>query len=304
MSCASLYQSNYVPVSSALSYFTQLLEFKDIQHCPGPVFYWDQGHEHLFGDPTGSAEWDRVFHLSMHLPIALGAVSSIVEEILRVHFGRRAPVIPNAIDSVRFMPNPHQRFPDESRESKRVLIVGNPGLRLKNFQVALQALNYVHKKCPQLEVTWICQVQPSVTGVSFPVNYVVNPPQEDLPRLYRDNHDCFLFASVYEAWGMPVLEAMASGVPVVTSKCHGVNMFCDDEVNCLMADPKDANGLGKRVLRVLLDPKLATQLSKKGRETAVQFTWDASMATLEKALYTVCAGYVAFPCYSLTSHCP
>jgi glycosyltransferase involved in cell wall biosynthesis len=244
----------------------------------------------LFGDPTGAADWDQFFHISMHLPIALGAVSSIVEEILRVHFGRKAPVIPNAIDTKIFTPNKEQRFPDPSRKEKRVLIVGNPALRLKNFQVALEALNHVYDQFPNLHVTWICQVQPQVSGTRFPISFVVNPAQEKLPELYRDHHDAFLFASVYEAWGMPVMEAMASGIPVVTSKCHGVDMFCTHEENCLMAKPKDALGLGRCVIRILKDTELANKFSKAGRKTALAFTWDNTMEKLEKALYTVCCG--------------
>lgn len=46
----------------------------------------------------------------------------------------------------------------------------------------------------------------------------------------------------YEAWGMPVLEAMASGVPVVTTDCLGVRTFCKHGDNCLIAAPDDAAG--------------------------------------------------------------
>ena len=61
--------------------------------------------------------------------------------------------------------------------------------------------------------------------------------QDDLPGLYR-GHDVFLFTSRYEAWGMPVLEAMASGVAVVSSKCLGVQSFAVHGVNALLADPQ------------------------------------------------------------------
>lgn len=186
-----------------IGYFTQLLELKGVVDPVGPILYWDQGHEHVFGDPTGSLEWDRVFHWSMQLPIALASVSDIIKDILSVHFERRAPVIPNAIDCTKFFPNPS---PTPHGHAKTVLLVGNPALKLKNFQTALQALNAVHKHFPTLEVTWICQVQPALNGVTFPVNFVVNPAQEHLPELYREGHDLLLFTSVYEAWGMPVLE--------------------------------------------------------------------------------------------------
>lgn len=58
---------------------------------------------------------------------------------------------------------------------------------------------------------------------------------------YR-GHDAFLFTSWYEAWGMPVLEAMASGLAVVTTKCYGVSHFAQHGLNCLMAAPGDFVG--------------------------------------------------------------
>ena len=59
--------------------------------------------------------------------------------------------------------------------------------------------------------------------------------QEDLPALYR-GHDAFLFTSRYEAWGMPVLEAMASGLAVVATRCLGVDSFATHTSNALLAD--------------------------------------------------------------------
>ena len=59
--------------------------------------------------------------------------------------------------------------------------------------------------------------------------------QEDLPALYR-GHDAFLFTSRYEAWGMPVLEAMASGLAVVSSRCLGIDSFAVHAQNALLAD--------------------------------------------------------------------
>ncbi len=74
-------------------------------------------------------------------------------------------------------------------------------------------------------------------------------PQDLLPSLYQGN-DVFLFTSQYEAWGMPVLEAMASGLAVVTTTCLGVDTFCRHSENCLMAGQDDVAGLASHVLQV------------------------------------------------------
>jgi glycosyltransferase involved in cell wall biosynthesis len=198
-----------------VGYFTQLLEFRELTECAGPIVYWDQGHEHVFGDPSAHPEWDRVFHQVMHLPIVLLSVSDIIRDILLVHFARVAPVVPNAIDAILFRPvDAHRRQLARSNrirglelsaDTRHVLLVGNPALPLKNHHIALQALNRVAARIP-LHLTWICQVQPVISGLLFPVTFAVDPAQEELPALYAGGYDVFVFPSLYEAWGMPVLE--------------------------------------------------------------------------------------------------
>ena len=61
--------------------------------------------------------------------------------------------------------------------------------------------------------------------------------QEVLPELYC-GHDAFLFSSRYEAWGMPVLEAMAAGLAVVATACLGVDTFARHGMNALLAPPQ------------------------------------------------------------------
>jgi len=330
-----------------VGYFTQLLELGDATACPGAIVYWDQGHEHIFGDPTAHPEWDRVFHKSMHLPIALLSVSNIVRDILAHHFSRVAPVVPNAIDTALFhpgpdpAPHPHRvagRFPVNPDGPRRVLIVGNPGLRLKNFETALAVLSRAHtwlleeaarqgfstpaeasaaaaaeasvlrKSAPPaspkhhpdvrvaspagLHVTWMCQARPAALPVGLPLDLVVNPPQEALPGIYRSGFDCLLFCSAYEAWGMPVIEAMASGVPVVCSRCHGVDMFSSHRYNCLSADAFDVQGLARCVFAMLTRPALQATFARRARGMACRTTWEAAMGALETALYHVdrCVG--------------
>ena len=77
------------------------------------------------------------------------------------------------------------------------------------------------------------------------------PLQEDLAELYR-GHDAFLFTSRYEAWGMPVMEAMASGLAVVASRCLGVATFAQHAQNCLLADPQVRRGHGSTREEMLL----------------------------------------------------
>ena len=78
---------------------------------------------------------------------------------------------------------------------------------------------------------------PGLAACGLRIHLHVSPPQGVLPELYR-GHDALLFSSRYEAWGMPVLEAMASGLPTVASACLGVQAFARHDVNALLADPQ------------------------------------------------------------------
>ena len=62
-----------------------------------------------------------------------------------------------------------------------------------------------------------------------------------MPLLYR-GHAAFLFTSRYEAWGLPVMEAMASGLPVVATRCLGLAAFAEHGFNCLLADAQARRG--------------------------------------------------------------
>lgn len=163
------------------------------------------------------------------------------------------------------------------------------------WDVALQALNSVHASAPGLRVTWVCQSQPQVQGVHFPIQFIVNPPQHTIPGLYAAGHEVFFFASRFEAWGMPVLEAMACGVPLVTTRCFGVDDFCVHMHNCLMAPTLDWTQLSRHVLQLLANRALAARLAYNARRTAERLTWARAGDQLEVALYRTAAYFRTQP---------
>ncbi|MBI3362361.1 MAG: glycosyltransferase family 4 protein [Chloroflexi bacterium] len=93
---------------------------------------------------------------------------------------------------------------------------------------------------------------------------------DDLPALYSAAR-AFAYPSLYEGFGLPVLEAMACGTPVVTSTAS-----CLPEVAggaALLADPRDVDGLAAALRRVCEDDNLRRTLIAQGRARAREFTW-------------------------------
>lgn len=101
------------------------------------------------------------------------------------------------------------------------------------------------------------------------------PSVEDaaLAQLYRQA-DLFVFPSRDEGFGLPVLEAMASGTPVITSTVSSLPEVAGEAA--LLVDPDDVDGLAAAMERVLCDRSLWETLQQKGLRRAAQFTWQAA----------------------------
>lgn len=255
-----------------------------------PVIYWEQGHEWLFGelnDLAHDAPARRWLSYCYKQPCHMASVSPTVAQILRVRYNRETFILPNGIDTDVYSPG---KRPDDGT----VLLVGNPSLRFKGFDVALRTLQKVWNAGYKFKVRWICQVKPEVKGVTFPIHFVVNPPQGELPRYIADA-DILLFTSWYEGFGMPPLEAMACGVPVVATECGGIQTYAKPGENALLADPGDVDSLAHAVIYLLNNKEAREYLGQKGRETALRFHFSKVIPILESYAYTVVRARNAAP---------
>jgi len=95
--------------------------------------------------------------------------------------------------------------------------------------------------------------------------------QEDLPALYAGAM-IFLFPSLYEGFGMPILEAMACGTPVLTSNVTSLPEVAGDAA--VQVDPYDVESIAEGILRLLATPSLREQCIRKGFERVKEFTWE------------------------------
>jgi glycosyltransferase involved in cell wall biosynthesis len=102
-------------------------------------------------------------------------------------------------------------------------------------------------------------------------------PEEDLPLLYS-GAALFVFPSVYEGFGLPLVEAMACGVAVVASNTSSIPEVVEDAA-CLVS-PYDSEAMAAGIVRLLSDTQIRLALIERGLKRAQGFTWEATARTV------------------------
>jgi glycosyltransferase involved in cell wall biosynthesis len=123
-------------------------------------------------------------------------------------------------------------------------------------------------------------------GTSEHVHFIGFAADEDLPALYS-GAVCVALPSLYEGFGLPILEAMACGVPVLTSNISSLPEVAGDAA--LTVTPTDIEAIAAALTRLVEDGQLRDDLIQRGYARARQFTWDVSAAQL-RGIYQAVVG--------------
>ncbi|MFW9842854.1 MAG: glycosyltransferase family 4 protein, partial [Candidatus Thorarchaeota archaeon] len=116
-------------------------------------------------------------------------------------------------------------------------------------------------------------------GLSEALHFPGWVEQEDLPAMYSMAR-AFVFPSVYEEFGIPVVEAMSCGCPVAAANTGALPELSGDAA--LLCDPFDSEKLAENTLAILLDNDVAETCRQRGLQRAAGFSWNqAARQTLE-----------------------
>ena len=107
-------------------------------------------------------------------------------------------------------------------------------------------------------------------NLSEEIIFTYYTPEEDMVGLYN-GAKVFVYPSLYEGFGLPPLEAMACGVPVITSNVSSLPEVVGDAA--IMVNPADINQLAESISRVINDEELRRKMIERGLERARMFSW-------------------------------
>lgn len=100
-------------------------------------------------------------------------------------------------------------------------------------------------------------------------------PGEELPWWYRAA-ECFVYPSIYEGFGLPVLEAMACGTPVITSSVSSLPEVAGEAA--IIVNPRDVSALAEAIGRVMGDATVRAEMRQAGLRQAARFSWNKAAA--------------------------
>lgn len=216
-----------------------------------PVRYAIRHTDHVFVE----AQSERQFYISRHgIP------------------ANRVSAVPNGVSEEFFVQRRYAGTPS------KLLYLGGWEWR-KGIRYLAQAFSRVASEEPLVSLTLAgTGDSEEIVKSSFERKYhplltvIPHLPAEDLPALYS-RHDLFVFPSLFEGCPLVIPEAMASGLPVVTTRTCGMQDIVLDGVSGLLVPPRDSKILAQRILFLLKDVDLCARLGKAAQQGACNLMW-------------------------------
>ncbi|GIX29517.1 MAG: hypothetical protein KatS3mg123_3398 [Burkholderiales bacterium] len=192
-------------------------------------------------------------------------------------FGFQATVIPNIVDLERF--RPAARRPEVA--GKHIVVTRNLE-PIYDIASALAAFARVRARIPEARLTVAgtgpelerLQALARALGIQEAVTFAGRVANEHMPFLYQ-SADVMLNPSRVDNMPISILEAFASGVPVVSTDAGGIPYIAEHERTALLVKPGDAQAMADALVRVLVDAELAARLARAGLEEARRYRWEA-----------------------------
>jgi glycosyltransferase involved in cell wall biosynthesis len=268
------YPCYFFDPSSLLFSFQLLVKFrilpgtKWVQMLYDFVFYTCPKDMRAFKENMLFKVWKRYF---VHVPVRYVAISESTKKEAMSYWGPRTGEI-TVIHLGSFIT---PKSPRTHFGSKKILTVSSISPR-KNQLRLIEAFEIVHRNNPSsgAELVIVGRKRKDIPGLDSTLRDIRNRNKDIKITLagYLTDSEIFVYPSLYEGFGLPVLEAMACGCPIIAS-----NVFSLPEVvgeAGMLVDPYDVEMIARALSTVLENDELKKEMSRKGIEQAKKFSWE------------------------------
>jgi glycosyltransferase involved in cell wall biosynthesis len=217
---------------------------------------------------------NKTFANDMHI-ITIG---SWQKKLYAEKFGRKVEaVIPDGVDLDRFKPKAVKHSSDTVR-----VLMSYHHLAYKGIPDGLYAIEQARKAGHKIDIV-VFGVHPLEKELEGKVEYHNNVPEDELPDVYR-SCDIFLWPTHREGFGLPPMEAMACGIPVVGTDAGAMPDYMQDGKTGYMVPIQKPKLLAEKLLKLVADKKLREQMGRNAAEAMKAWSWDEQTEKLEQYL--------------------
>lgn len=228
----------------------------------GKKFYLVQDYEIFNG------EKDEI-EASYRLPMTIITVTQSLKNTLKKYTGNKIEVVYNGIDESEYL-----RAEKKSNEDLVIMMMYHES-KHKCSQEGLEIISKLKEKFPEIKVNIFGRRIPEKLPNSY--NVLVNPDRKYIFEMYRES-DIYLFTSEVEAWGLPIIEAMANKCAVIGRKRGALEEIYDGE-NAIIVE--NLNNIFSKVIELNSDREKLKKVQESAYETVKQMNWKNSCSKFE-----------------------
>lgn len=255
--------------------------------CPAWLVAKLRGKKSIMNYHSGEARdhlrRSRVALRILQLVDLLAVPSGHLVDVFR-EFGLDAKIVPNIVDT--------SQFSFRNRKHFRPYLVCTRGFhRYYSIDVVVRAFVEVQRSFPEARLDLVGngpsegQIRELVKELGVTgINFAGVATRQQINRFY-DEADIFINASCLDNMPVSILEAFASGTPVVSTDPEGMRYLVDHERTGLLSEVGDPKALARNVIRLLKDPELASRLAQNARDESRRYSWEAVREQWRKLYY-------------------
>jgi glycosyltransferase involved in cell wall biosynthesis len=230
-----------------------------VRLCQGFEPYWVKDVEY--------AKWTY----TRNVPVI--SVSKWLDEQIYKLTGRRGKVVSLGVNPAVFYPGKPRKGLRMDKRKIILYIARDPklGYQLKGFRDFYRSMKLINEKYKGKFIVYLICPERKLPFKGIAHKIFVPKTAKEVADLYRVA-DLFVSTSWVEGFGLPPLEAMACGTPVVTTNSGGVMDYCLHLENAYVTVPKKTRSIASSIIKVLFNRKLASRLAQNGLRTASLMT--------------------------------
>jgi glycosyltransferase involved in cell wall biosynthesis len=255
-----------------------------------PYVVWDQGSEDLsrLGKP-----FRKTIIKNSDAAIAL---TNDTKRAMQKICDMPISVIPNGVEFNKFenLSRHDLRNKLKIKKDEKVIIFVGRLHPIKGLPYLIEAMKIIYQKCPKSKLLIVGDgeeknnLENLVKKLNLNVcaTFIGMVPNETVPE-YMVASDVFVLPSLSEGFPVVILEAMASALPIVTTKVRGLPEIIKNGVNGILVEPRNSEEIAEKVLLLLNNNELRQRISEKNKEKVKKYGWEDVAGKLEEIYFGV-----------------